>query len=272
MDCPVCFDKPGVYLARQCGHGLCEDCICKVLNIPNAKCPTCRAVFMERPLLIQAFASTLADGVVRSLNDKFNMLWPTIKETPAITQTPVMASPTPHVVNQNDVAQNELLAVTQVEFNSGVTLHGNVETLQPNNARHPLKFMDIQLNIAHYLENQWVHIPFTDGPLVFHYKFDVYPPINNPGGMHVRRYIKVGLNMIDFIKNIEQRLEDHLSTESGSLRSEIQIRHHRYPIPYYSLGVHTVRPLSAYDPGVVKIICFGAWYHRYEFGLRFHVV
>ena len=42
LECPVCYEKKSGKLIPACGHVICLDCVCEMLNVGDYRCVLCR--------------------------------------------------------------------------------------------------------------------------------------------------------------------------------------------------------------------------------------
>lgn len=78
MECPVCFNTNcGAYIFIECGHSTCPECIVRIHDTTGRlNCPLCRMHITSAPIIIQACASQMPDGLVRTMAQHFQTWFP----------------------------------------------------------------------------------------------------------------------------------------------------------------------------------------------------
>lgn len=286
MECPVCFaSNNGAYIFTECGHSTCPQCIIRMHEISqHLRCPMCRVTINSAPVIVQAFASHMPDGLVHTMRQNFERWF----QTP----TNVLGNITNiHNINHITNTDTHIHANTQAtsQANTQITQHLSSENLLIHAAAQEWDIITtgedfntsnsitslILLNRGHNLPNNWTFTEFTEM-----YTLNTSYTLNRQIEFAERwspnqrkRFRRVIIYLDDNrITDKIRSLEQHVFSMCNTLVpfSEIGMRNNRNSICAYSLSNDTHEPATNISTNIT-LICRGAWTHDGRVGCRWFV-
>lgn len=202
MDCPVCLtENCGAYLFTECGHSLCPDCIIRLkASTQNIymNCPSCRAPITKAPVVIQAFADKMADGMVRQMAAHFAMWYAPASVTahapalprdfdynqiqdPRFAESLVRNPPIqPPIQNRDqfvriiDDQDAHLIEAARREYTTYAFRGENIErqwsdvsSFTVQNTTFAIENLNVNKDAMIPVSSEWAFVPFREGPVVF---------------------------------------------------------------------------------------------------------
>jgi hypothetical protein len=274
--CPVCIDKIGVYALIECGHNLCSDCIRKIhLTSNQIKCPLCRVLVTEKPIIFQPLASHLEDGVKQITENFFISIF---------NKTSSVANRLPHSNNHfTQPVTNDLLCIqafreysceniTPLRWNEFLSDQYQIDSIYTS--IHDI--INFSISDVRFALNYEIISPFsniTGTPIVFEDTFNLIERDTRRSD-HRRVYLILSnLNIINKIKTVEKLAERFFP--GYSLRSELRNRNNLQN----TLGVHTGISILPDHSNMhipisikLKIAARCVWLNGCNIGVRWHIV
>jgi len=261
--CPICMDKNGIIILTNCGHNVCGDCIFRIINSNQHRCPNCRVNITSKPVIMYA---VVTNENTPEISSQINTWW-----TSSQSASTNLSTLSRHATHANTVQnifnrlQNTGFGL-QEGFGSGGGQSGEYQYYQTQiNNNFPsladlclaakeencqVAFLDESIekpwriannllpsaytsnqihalnpsNTIHQLPNGWSFTPFTVGPFII--KYDVATLIcrnQNSNNLHRRILIKSGMS-IDFNPIILIENEIKDTYHDKELISELKIR------------------------------------------------
>ena len=288
MECPVCFSSDrGAYLFTECGHSACPECIIRMHETTNAlKCPMCRVAINRAPVIVQAFASHMPDGLVHTMAQNFKIWFgQPQKQLQNNTETLNDSYPAHQVVSEivngmEDILNaiegfipnnnprhnmNSTIANNEVKLNDAAEEEWNIITPENKNAQLEIT------NIVHNLPNNWIFIPFNK-----YVKINIRTEFGERWNYNSRTKFR---RVIIYLNELELR-DKILETEYlvfSSLRnpdlvpySEIGTRNNRLSICAHALTYDSYKNEQNFIKNLT-LICCGVWKHEGRVGCRWFV-
>lgn len=303
MECPVCFscDK-GAFILTNCGHNLCPQCLVAIKQ-SNAtfRCPMCRTHVTSKPVVIQAFADTMADGVVRNTMRQVDSWFPEIAHidrrsssplsTNQIVQQHMLEIPPSHSMYQqrsvpvNNVYNTRILeSAAACEYNAIVAEEHRVKRWNQQLASMPTgSYFEVALSdTRHDLENGWSLYPFTNGPVTITNWMTCLEKEANDSN-HRRIIIFTGEKSSEIVRQLEAKASEFIQGKhvSMNLHSELRLRGGDTMLnapSQMSVGAHTgtwnhttrTNNNNLYTCQVT-LACRGIWVKDNTYGCRWHI-
>ena len=291
MECPVCFaSNNGAYLFTECGHSICPNCIIRMHEISaHLRCPMCRVSINRAPVIVQAFASHMPEGLVRTMAQNFANWFIYTNESSNASNASNDINPLNYSTNINDIdyvsetngsyandtivsqnlqLENPLIDAAAQEWN----IITNNESFNTNNSITDIEFT----NNTHNLPNNWTFRPFTrmytlDTSRVNSTRQLEFVERMSPNQRRRFRRVVIYLDNNRLVNEI-QNLENNMFTRYSTLRpfSELGLRNNRYTIYAYSLNNDFNEPLINRSINI-KLVCRGVWTHNGQVGCRWFV-
>jgi hypothetical protein len=293
MECPVCFScNKGAFILTNCGHNLCPECLVSIKH-SNAifRCPMCRIEITSKPVVIQAFADTMADGVVRRVISQVDSWFPEITHNPSrrsehgehyqpqhIMETLNHNVP---IVPVNRVSNTRSLErAAECEYNAIVPEEHPVKKWNAYLSSMPAgSYFELAISsTCQNLEDGWSMYPFTNGPITITNWMTCLEKENNNSN-HRRIVIFTGEKSSEIVHRLETKVRDfmHGKHPTMHLHSELRMRGDMRvnAPPQMSVGAHTgmwryTNNNSIYT-SQVTLACRGIWVKDNAFGCRWHI-
>jgi len=253
----------------------------------SLKCPMCRVAITRAPVIVQAFASNMPDGLVRTMNQNFTSWFTSSSSASSPSSTNFTSSYIPansaeyasmlhgsgasvqdtQIVSSHLQQENALISAAAQEWDI-------ITTGEDFNLSNNITSLTL-LNRGHNLPNNWTFIPFTEM-----YTLDTNYTLNrqihfaerwNPNQRKRFRRVVIYLDdnrITNTIRNLEQHVFSMFSTLVSF--SEIGIRNNRHSICAYSLSSDFNEPLLNTSTNIT-LTCRGAWTHDGRIGCRWFV-
>jgi len=240
----------------------------------------CRVAITHAPVIVQAFASHMPDGLVRTMNEHFaswfrsstSNMSNTINTSNYINDnenyTPPSSPPNDtDTVSLNFHRENSLISAAAQEWD----IITNNESFNTNNRITNLML----LNRNYDLPNNWTFTPFTTlYTLNTNYTLNRNIEFAERWSPNQRKRFRRVIIYLDDngITNEIQSLENNMFSRFSSLIpfSEIGLRNNRYSIGAYTLDNDYNEPLNNTSRNIT-LICKGVWTHNGQVGCRWFV-
>ena len=271
MECPVCFSSDsGAYIFTECGHSTCPNCIIRMYDISqHLKCPMCRTAITRAPVIVQAFASNMPDGLVRAMAEHFER-W--FRRPEQQIQLFTNSTYNDHVENNininnnhNNINNNLENLNREIGINNAASEEWYIITPEISNSQLQIS------NSVHNLANNWTFIPFNK-TIKINVHTDFSERWNNSSLNRFRRVIVYinDISLRDKISDIEQYVFNSFINQNLMEFSEIGIRNNRLSICAHSLSNDSHINTQNFNRNLT-LICRGAWKHDGRIGCRWYV-
>ena len=284
MECPVCFSSDsGAYIFTECGHSTCPNCIIRMHDISqHLKCPMCRVAITRAPVIVQAFAASMPDGLVRTMTQHFATWFsrPTDYTNSTSSYTTANSAEYVSMLHGSSVSVQDTQIISSHLEQENVLISAAAQewdiitTGEDFNINNNITSLTL-LNRAHNLPNNWTFTPFTEM-----YTLDTNYTLNrqiqfaerwNPNQR--KRFRRVVIYLDDNrITHTIRNLEQHVFSMFNTLVpfSEIGVRNNRNSVCAYSLSSDFNEPLLNTSTNI-RLTCRGTWTHDGRVGCRWFV-
>jgi hypothetical protein len=264
----------------------------------------CRIEITSKPVVIQAFADTMADGVVRRVIRQVDTWFPEIIHNTSrrsersqhsersehigtyyqpqhIMETLNHNVPIVPIVPVNRVSNTRCLErAAECEYNAIVPEEHPVKQWNAYLSSMPAgSYFELAISdTRHNLEDGWSLYPFTNGPITITNWMTCLEKENNNSN-HRRIVIFTGEKTSEIVQRLETKVRDfmHGKHPSMNLHSELRMRGDMRvnAHPQMSVGAHTgmwryTNNNSIYT-SQVTLACRGIWVKDNRFGCRWHI-
>ena len=278
MECPVCFSSDaGAYIFTECGHSTCPQCIIRIHETSHElKCPLCRVCITHTPVIVQAFASHMPDGLVHTMAEHFEIWFRRPEQQIQLFSNNTHDN---HVANNSNIDNNHInnhINNNLTNLNHEITINNAAaeewNIITNGNIINHSNFNNLGIsNANHTLPNNWQFIPFNS-TIEINHRTDFserYPSNQRKRFRRIVIYLS-DIYVSDQIKHIEQyasSLYPHLN-----LFTEIGSRNNRMSICAHSLKDDiNNHQYNTYTPRNLKLTCRGIWIHDSNVGCRWYV-
>ena len=294
LQCPVCLDKYGSYLLTECGHTLCDTCIIKINEQSGIiKCPLCREIVKNKPILVQVFAGTLSSDEKLRITEKFNQLFPVNQNQSIPVQNQIQ-----HSVNNLELVEN---AKKEFEFYyptiEGISWEGIPNIINSNqtyatdniSSLRRIVLINQKFALSGSARNQWFFSPFLSSPIIFKDTFRIIDRDCNRVD-NVSRHRRIILVMTNLQTNFVKTMANRVIEEVNRAFSSQLVIPNIFQYSYYNdiinrcgftntLCVHSgnwnIQSTFGYNTVYSKelvIACRGIWFNENNYGFRFHIM